>query len=227
MQQQLPAGNEIKRGFTVIEIMTVVIIVSLLITAAIPGYENFVRNNQAFVLASRLEASLRLAQGEAIRLGIPVTVCPITNFDPTGAFVQDTEQYPCDSGTTWNAWKVFQDPNFDATEDFSNGWPIIQYVGGDVPTGSITTNIAGPITFDPMGFANLNVGTTRAGWTWSSAFTSGEWQWSYAYNSAYTGSYTDRLFTVVPEGCTGNNARIVDVSQNGVITVSIVDCFGI
>lgn len=227
MQLQ-PSAGKIKRAFTVIEIMTVVIILSLIITAAIPGYENFVRNNQAFVLASRLESSLRLAQGEAIKLGIPVTICPIgSGFNPTTAFNQSTEQYPCQDITTWDAWKVFQDPNFDAVEDFTNGWPIIQYIGGDIPPGTITTNISGPITFDPMGFANLNPSVTRAGWTWTDAYTSGEWQWSYTFDSEYTGDYTNRLFTIVPNGCTGNNARLVDVSPNGVIIITNTDCYGI
>ena len=226
MLKQPPVGRK-QLGFSIVEIMTVVIIISLLITAGLPGYENFVRNNQAFIIASRLESSLRLAQGEAIKRGLPVTVCPISKFNPTAAPNEDSEQYPCESSTTWDAWKVFADPNFNATEDFSNGWPIVQYVGGDIPPGTVTSNMSGPITYDPMGFANLNPSTTRAGWTWSSAFDSGEWQWSYTYDSEYAGAYGDRLFTIVPDGCTGNNARLVTISQNGVIAISNTDCYGI
>lgn len=225
MKLQQPVGKN--HGFSIIEIMTVVIIISLIITAALPGYENFVRNNQSFIIASRLEGSLRLAQGEAIKRGIPVTICPIENFDPTTAFNESSEQYPCADTTTWNAWKVFADPNFNAEEDFSDGWPIIEYVGGDIPPDTVVSNISGPITYDPLGFANVNPSTTRAGWTWSSTYSSGEWQWSNTYNSEYTGDYTDRLFSVVPSGCTGNNARLLEVSQNGVVTVSNIDCYGI
>lgn len=227
MKQLRHAGKNKSSAFSIVEIMTVVIIISLLITAAIPGYESFVRNSQAFILAGRLESSLRLAQAEAIKHGIPVTICPITNFNPTEDFADDTEEYPCASTTTWNAWKIFLDPNFDATEDFTDGWPIIQYVGGDIPTDSITSNIAGPITYGPLGFANVNPSVTRAGWTWSSAYSSGEWSWSYTFNSAYGGSYSDRLFTIVPDGCSGNNARLIEVSPNGVIIISNIDCYGI
>lgn len=225
MQLQPHVGN-LKRAFSIVEMMTVVIILSLLITAAIPGYENFVRNNQAFILASRLESSLRLAQGEAIKQGVPVTVCPISaSFNPTTDFNHSIEQWPCQSTNTWTAWKVFSDPNFNFIEDFSNGWPIIEYVGGDIPNGSITSNISGPITFDPMGFANINPAATRGGWTWASSFSSGEWNWSYNYTSAYAGTYY-RVFTIVPNGCTGQNARALEITQNGVITVSNVDCYG-
>lgn len=224
MQLQPHVGKNNKRAFTIVEVMTVVVILSLLITAAIPSYENFVRNNQAFIIASRLESSLRLAQSEAIQQGIPVTVCPISStFNPTTDFNQSTEQWPCQNTVIWDAWKVFTDPNFNATEDFSNGWPIIGYIGGDIPIGSITSNIASPITFDPMGFANINPAATRNGWTWTSSFNSGEWQWNYAYGSTYNGAY-NRLFTIIPVGCTGQNARTLEISQNGVITVSNTDC---
>lgn len=228
MQVQPFVGRKRNLAFTVVELMTVIVIMSILITAAIPGFENFMRNNQAFIIATRLESSLQRAQAEAISRGIPVTVCPIgSNFNPTTAFNQASEQYPCLNTTTWDAWKVFIDPNFSGVENFSDGWPIILYVGGDFPEGTVTSNVSGRITFDPMGFANLNPSTTRAGWTWSSSYSSGDWAWSYAYSSPYNGSYTDRLFTIVPEGCSGNNARIVEVTQNGVITTANIDCYGI
>lgn len=218
MQQQPLVGKSLGRGFSIIELMTVIIIIGLLITAALPGYQNFVRNNQAFILASRIESALRLAQGEAIKRGIPVTVCPISSsVNQATSFSSSTEQYPCLNTTTWDAWKVFADPDMNAAEDFSDGWPVIKYFG-DVPPGSITSNVAAPITFDPMGFANVNPNVTRSGWTWSSSYSSGEWQWSYSYGSAYAGNY-ERVFTVVPTGCTGQNARLVTVTQNGVITI--------
>lgn len=218
MQQQLPAGNFLIRGFSIIELMTVIAIVALLITAVLPGYQNFVRNNQAFIVATRIESALRLAQGEAIRRGMPVTVCPISaNLNLATTFSTSTEEYPCLNTTTWDAWKVFADPNLNATEDFSDGSPIIKYFG-DVPPGSVTSNVSAPITFDPMGFANINPSATRSGWSWTSSYSSGEWQWSYSYGSAYTGSY-ERVFTIIPIGCTGQNARLVTVTQNGVITI--------
>jgi type IV fimbrial biogenesis protein FimT len=223
MQQQLSAGKLQTKAFTIVEIMTVVVISALLITAAIPGYENFMRNNESIIMASRLESSLQLARAEAIKQGIPVTVCPIDPaFNPTADFNQTSEQFPCQNSTDWTAWKVFADPNFNATEDFSNGWPIIQYVGDNQPS-VISANISGPITFDPMGFANIQPATTRSGWTWSSSYSSGEWQWSYAYGSDYTGSYY-RLFTIAPTGCSGNNARTVQISQNGAITILNSSC---
>lgn len=212
-----------RAAYTLVELMTVIVIVALLVVVAIPGYENFVRNTESVVMASRLADSLRIAKAEAIKRGVPVTVCPISSsFNPTTDFDQSTEEWPCQNTSTWDAWKVFTDPNLDATEDFSNGWPIIQYVLNTHP-GAVTSNVSGPITFDPMGFANIDPSTTRTGWTWSSSYSSGEWQWGYNYSSAYTGSYS-RSFSIIPEGCTGKNARTIDITQNGVVTIAISDC---
>jgi Tfp pilus assembly protein FimT len=226
MLQQPNVGKQKNLAFTLVEILTVVVISAILIVAAIPGYETFMRNSASLNMASRLETSLRLAQGQAIKLGVPVTVCPISSsfnptssdFDPTST----TDNWPCQGTTAWDAWKVFSDPDFNATEDFSNGWPLIEYVS-DIQPGSITSNISGPITFDPMGFANLDPSVTRSGWSWSDGLSSGEWQWSTSYGSSYGGSYY-RAFTITPPGCTGNNARVVTVTQNGVIEVSLTSC---
>lgn len=223
MQLLRNVGKYKNRAFTIVELLTVVGIMVLLIAAAIPSFTDFLRNNESITVATRLASSLRLAKAEAIKSGIPVTVCPISGtFNPTAAFSQTTEQWPCQNITTWAAWKVFTDPNMNASEDFSDGWPVLAYVG-NIGTVTVTSNIAGPITFDSMGFANIQPATTRAGWNWSSSFSSGEWDWNYNYSSAYGGTYY-RVFTISPSGCTGKNARAIEITQNGVISITNVDC---
>jgi len=218
MQQALNAGKTKNLGFTIVEIMTVVVISAILITAAIPGYENFVRNNQSLMTSTRLAASIRLAKAEAIKRGIPITVCAISSsFNPTAAFNESTEEWPCQTGAGWNAWKVFEDPNFDATEDFTNGWPIIEYVKSPINNAITSDSAGGKITFDPMGFVNL---TAKSGWSASSS--SGEWGWTY--NSSAAGAGASMNFTITPPGCSGNNARIVAVSVNGTVTITHADC---
>ena len=223
MQLQRFVGKSKTLAFTIVEIMTVVVIVALLITAAIPSYESLLRNTQSTAIASKLAASMRLAKTEAIKRGIPVTVCPISpSFTVSAAFNESVEQWPCQNSTDWTAWKVFIDPAFTGTENFSAGWPILEYVGNN-PADTISSNLSGRVTFDQMGFANIQPATTRSGWTWSSSYSSGEWSWSYNFVSAYGGSYY-RVFTITPNGCTGNNARTVEVNQNGVITVTNGAC---
>lgn len=218
-----PVGKLNKQAFTIIELIVVVAISALLAIAAVPGYQNFVQNNASLSIASRLAGSLRLARTEAIKQGIPVTVCPISNtFNPSAAFNESIEEWPCQSTTTWDAWKVFADPNFDATEDFSDGWPILQYVKNS-QNGVMTSSISGPITFDPMGFASVSPASTNSSWNWSSTYSSGEWQYSNEFDSAYAGSVS-RTFTISPPGCTGNNGRVITIRQNGLITVEKSAC---
>lgn len=224
MRQLLDVGSAKQAGFSIVELMTVVFISALLLAVALPSYENFVQNNASISMASRLATAMRVAQAEAIKRGIPVTICPISStFNPTAAFNESTEEWPCQATTSWDAWKIFVDPNLDATEDFSNGWPVIAYVK-NTEDGVITSNISGPVTFDPMGFANIDPSATRTGWTWSNSYNgSGEWNWSYAYTSSYTGSYY-RVFVIAPPGCTGDNGRSVEINQNGLIVVSNSAC---
>lgn len=226
MKAQLSVGK--KLGFTLVEMLAVILIVTIMIIGVVPGYQDMIRNTQATTMADRLAQSLRLAQSEAIKRGVPVTVCPISaSFDPATAFdtnedLATSEQWPCVDTSTWSAWKVFVDPNFDAVEDYTDGSPIILYVKNEI-AGSITANVSGSLTYDPMGFANINPSSTRSGWTWSSSFGSGEWSWSYGYSSEYSGAYY-RAFTVTPDGCTGNHGRLVEINQTGLVTTNSATC---
>lgn len=222
MQMTLRVGNYGAHGFTIVEVLTVVAIIAILLTAAIAGYENFVSNNQASIIASRLADSLRLAQSQAVRTGLPITVCPISPEATDDSFVDSAlDGYTCLDSTEWDAWKVFIDPNFAGVGD--GGSLLIDFVGGH-PVGAVVSNISGPIIFDTFGFANINPVESRSGWSWNSSMDS-DWTWSYTYSSEYTGDYY-RVFMVVPPGCTGNNARAVEVTQNGLIIINHVDCYG-
>lgn len=66
------------QGFTLIEVMVVVAIVGLLLTTAIPGMINLVRESRLSAQADLLVATLNSARVEAIRRRANVTVCPAT-----------------------------------------------------------------------------------------------------------------------------------------------------
>ena len=132
----------------------------------------------------------------------------------------------CATSTNWDAWKVFVDPAFNGREDViaNTTYPVIEYVKNDVAS-SITSSTTDRITFDPMGFANINtVATTRSGWTWASTFANSEWSWTYTFSgTAYTGTYS-RTFTIKPSGCTGTNGRQLEINQNGTLVITSVSC---
>jgi type IV fimbrial biogenesis protein FimT len=99
-------------GFTLIELMITVAIVSILAGIAVPSFREMLRQNRATSLANDLAGSLNLARSEAIKRGTQVTVCKsgnITNASPT-----------CDATTTttWqNGWLIFEDKSTTGTFD--------------------------------------------------------------------------------------------------------------
>lgn len=229
VQQHNVGTNKKLSSFTVVETMVVIVIASILIISAIPNLSTMLRNNQANIAAGKLLASLNLAKAEAIKEGIPVSICQVdlsSAFSTSSAPTETAQQYACGTSTTWDSWKVYQDPGFSATENYDAGWgvwPVIEYATVE-PSGIITVNSGSRITFDQLGFANTAPDTTRTGWSWSSSVSSGEWSWGYTYTSSNTSNEPTKVFTIVPTGCTGNNAITLRIYQSGVIERSLTAC---
>lgn len=111
----------VHRGFTLIEVLVVMTISAILLAVGVPMFQGTIASMRASEGANSLVASLELARSEAIRRGIPVTLCRVTAGDATacssaasGAFV----------GDDWAAgWMVWADvPNAPpAAADAANG----------------------------------------------------------------------------------------------------------
>ena len=76
-------GN--RRGFTLVEMMVVVMIFGLLMVAGVPPFVNYVRSNRLETNADRMASDLQLARSIAISNGIVVRVTATT----TGYTVTD------------------------------------------------------------------------------------------------------------------------------------------
>lgn len=84
-------------GFTLIELVTVVIIAALLVVLALPSFRSTVVRNRVTEQVSELVTGLNLARSEAVKRGHRVTVCP-----------SDAAQADCDLGSNWSqGWLVF------------------------------------------------------------------------------------------------------------------------
>lgn len=70
-----------RRGFTLVELMVTVSLVTLLLMISIPSFTGMLRNGQVRTIADSLQNGLRLAQSEAIRLNRQ-TVFSLTNAQP-------------------------------------------------------------------------------------------------------------------------------------------------
>jgi len=64
------------RGFTLIELIITILVVSILMTIAIPSFQNTIQQNRFSTQSNELIGALNLARSEAIRRGESVTVTP-------------------------------------------------------------------------------------------------------------------------------------------------------
>lgn len=92
---------KVQQGFTLIELITTVIIAGILLTIAVPSYQEFIRKNQTVTQTNNLVSALNLARSEAIKRGIQVTI-----------HRKGSTSQVWDSG-----WDIFTDINGDGTLD--------------------------------------------------------------------------------------------------------------
>lgn len=126
-------------GVTLVEMLTVLVILAILAGIGVPGLQELVRSNRMTVTANELLSSVNLARSEAIKRGARVDLVPAGD------------------GTDWDkGWIVFVDENNDQKPDA--GEEIVLFHGA-VPQGV-------HIRFDfsssnPMGIAYTGTGRTR------------------------------------------------------------------
>jgi len=82
-------GSSAQRGFTIIEAMVVVFIVSVLIAIAAPGFQALIANNRMISEVYSLRATLSHARTEALARRAPVVVCPTAD----GATCADSDDW--------------------------------------------------------------------------------------------------------------------------------------
>lgn len=129
-------------GFTLIELMVTVAVVSILAMVAVPSFVAYQRNSELTSAANSLLAAVNTARSEAMKRNLKVLVVPY-------------------SGTSWGTgWKVFADTNKDGLYSASDEIVVQRdatlpsYFAAPVGTGTAAASTAnGPyIMFDGSGF---------------------------------------------------------------------------
>lgn len=94
-------------GFTLIEMMTTVVILAILLSVAVPNFRDFLNHSRMTSAANDVLSDFNLARTEAVKRRTPVTLCKST----------DGESCETTAAAPFVRWIVFVDDNNDATVD--------------------------------------------------------------------------------------------------------------
>jgi type IV fimbrial biogenesis protein FimT len=125
--------------------MVTVTVLAILLSIGIPSFSDVIRNNRTAAATNNLVTSLNLARSEALKRGVPVTVCPANDAaTPTD----------CDGNATgWDkGWLVFSDGTapVGSFNPGAAGDAIVQATAAPQNQMQITTEVAF-VTFSAAG----------------------------------------------------------------------------
>lgn len=140
-----------ERGFTLIELMITLVVVSILLAAAVPYLGDFTRNNRLVSQANDFVSGAQLARSEAVKQGINTVVCP------------SSDQVSCSGNAAdWQTgWLVFSDFNLDGDLDAGAAAPLceetedcVMKIGNGIDYKNTLTTTATLLRFLPTGLAS-------------------------------------------------------------------------
>lgn len=138
-----PRGHAVRAnsGFTLMELLITIAVGAILVTLAVPAFQNFLRNDRQWTTANSLVMSLNAARSEAIKQDTAVSVCPTANGTS------------CSASSAW-----------------SQGWIVLSSASGSTPaltvptlaTGSTLTEASGltAVTFLSTGMVSAQAAFT-------------------------------------------------------------------
>ena len=105
-----------QRGFTALELMVVMAIATILVTAGVPAFKNYSWNLRMKTAMDTLRTDMNLARGRAISHNTQTIICPATGSDD------------CSGSSAWqHGWIVFTDLNGDRSKQ--DGEPLLKHTG--------------------------------------------------------------------------------------------------
>lgn len=143
-------------GYTLIELMAMLVVISLLLTVGVPMMNTFFDSNRMVSNSNEIVGALHVARSEAIKQQSRISMC------------QSNDTTSCTGSGQWeDGWIVFQDPNGNVTVD--GGERIIRLnAGADGPQVTVRSNdvnnqIVSSVTFTSRGLPKALNGGSQSG----------------------------------------------------------------
>jgi len=131
------------RGFTLMELMVVLVIAGVMMTLAAPSFQSMLQTSRADTGMAALRSDLQFAQTEAMRSSQPVSVCASAD----GATCNTNQ-------VSWqNGWIVFSDANSSLSVDSGDLIRRVSPALNHADTLSFTANTGG-VTFNRLGYVS-------------------------------------------------------------------------
>src|SRR5574343_1762124 len=140
-------------GFSLVELLVVVVILGILAGLAVPSFASFIRSNRLAASANDLLGAVALARSEALKRGQRVVLCTSRNGSS------------CDNTANWgDGWIVFLDGDNDSARTVASE-PLFRVGQSNV---GITSSVAGAtvanyISFTSRGSARTTAGAVQSG----------------------------------------------------------------
>jgi type IV fimbrial biogenesis protein FimT len=147
-------------GFTLVEMIIVLVLIGVSVSLAIPAFRTFIENQRIATQLNDFRADVELALSEAGKRPLPVVLCPAS----AGA---------CAPGATslTTGWIIFEDTNRNGTYDAVASEPLVKQRDGltspELRFVNLNTNAVNSITFTSLrtvpAAANATVGPPISG----------------------------------------------------------------
>lgn len=135
---------KISAGFTLIELLVVISIITVLMAIGVPSYRYVTNSNRLSAEVNGLLGDMQLARAQAIKEGIPVSVC------------SSADQINCNGSNDWSSgWIVFTDPAGTGVRD---GDDVVLRTQKALHTGDKLVDPSGTLshaTFNRAGFLSF------------------------------------------------------------------------
>jgi type IV fimbrial biogenesis protein FimT len=104
------------KGFTLVELLITIVVISVLLATGVPAFLDFIKNNRLTAQTNELVSAIQLARSEAVKRGTNTIVCASSN----GTSCSDNKD-------DWDkGWIVFSDLNQNDDPDTGGSAPLCE-----------------------------------------------------------------------------------------------------